>query len=141
MLDAAGKCNLWRNIDYMMLSTKMMLGLTPVLTPWVTRKFFNYPYAFYISALLIVSAVLLLLLRRRYSLATIIVICVGIYLGMVFIVALKQGGENRYTDTVEPMFVLGVAIAASVLCQELLQRLASLSPRISDVWRVNRSPK
>ncbi len=123
MLDAAQKCNAWRNAEYMLLSTEMMLGLTPVLTPFVARTFFKSPYAFYLSSLIIASAVLLLLWRRKHALPIIMAMCVGIYLSMVFVVALKQGGEDRYTDTVEPMFVLGVAIASAVLCSELMPQL------------------
>jgi hypothetical protein len=46
----------------------------------------------------------------------------AIYLGMVIIVAMKQGGESRYTDIVEAAYVLATAIACAALMQGLVDR-------------------
>src|SRR5262249_10883194 len=136
MLVAAQACNARRNIDYMLLSTQMMLGLGPPLTPYVTRTFFTSRYTFYVSSLLLISAALLLLRQRRHGLLIVMTMSAAIYVSMVFIVALKQGGEDRYTDTVEPMFVLSVAIAAAVLGAKLIDLLArNASGRWKQVFR------
>jgi hypothetical protein len=75
---------------------------------------------FYLSAIIIAMAVVRLTLVRRLDLAILILYSAAIYLGMVFIVAMKQGGESRYTDIVEPAYVLATAIACASLMQGLV---------------------
>jgi hypothetical protein len=69
---------------------------------------------------LIILALVILTFVRNYAFSILILLCVGIYLGMVFIVAMKQGGESRYTDIVEPFYVLATAMACAALIQEML---------------------
>jgi hypothetical protein len=120
MARAAGRCNVWRDAQFFILTTRMMLGLTPVLTPHAPRYFFKTRYTFYVSALMIALALMMLCHMRRYRAAVLIALPVAIYFVMVFIVAFTQGGEARYTITVEPLYVLSVAIACSLIFQALL---------------------
>lgn len=120
MIDASSRCNLWRNINFSILTTKMILGLTPVLTVWVPRNFFNYPHAFLFSATAIVLALGLLWRSSRHGLFMLIILSVTAYFCTVFIVAAKQGGEGRYTDIVEPIFIFAAGVACAVLIESVL---------------------
>lgn len=120
MSNAAGRCNLWRSVSFFILTTKMILGLTPVLTAHAPRYFFAYRGMFYLSSLLIVVALAMSIHRGRYALPFFIILSIGIYFILVFIVAAKQGGEARYTNTVEPLFILGTAVACAYLVEGAL---------------------
>jgi hypothetical protein len=117
MLQEAGSCNRWREIGFFVLTTKMVLGLTPVLNPDIRRQFFATSYSFYLSAFILAIALGMLIGRQKYELSLIIGLSAAIYLAMVFIVAATQGGEDRYTFVVEPLFVLSVALAFSSIIQ------------------------
>lgn len=138
MVNAAGACNFSRSVRFFILTTRMVLGLTPVLTSHAPRKFFQFPWVFYLSATLIAMAVVSLTLVKKFELAILILYSAAIYMGMVFIVALKQGGESRYTDIVEPAYVLATAIASAALVQELFGFLARR--RISGLRLVPKTP-
>jgi len=131
MLQAAEKCNFWRNIDYIVFATKGVLGLSPVQAPQIERHFFKYSYALYLALAAIGLSIFLLILQRRYAFAFMISFCTAVYFSMILIVALKQGGESRYIDVVEPVFVLAIAMACSALCQELLRRIPASYSRQS----------
>jgi hypothetical protein len=125
MVDEAGRCNFWRSAKFFGLVTAMTLGLTPQLTPHAPRKFFTYDFMFFIASGVITLALVTLLFSKEYSLASIILVSIGTYLLLLFIVALKQGGEGRYLDIAEPTFVLGTAIAVSALIERLPVLFAS----------------
>jgi hypothetical protein len=109
----ASRCNLRRQTEFFILISKMTLGLTPVLTPHAPRNFFNHELAFYVSFLMIVLALIVQIYQRRYWMSVLISLPVSFYFLMLFIVSAKQGGEARYMSVVEPLYVLGTAMAVS----------------------------
>ena len=64
MAKEAGKCNRWREIDFFILTTKLILGLSPQ-NPNVRRQFFTAPYAFYLSAFFLTIAICMLILPAK----------------------------------------------------------------------------
>lgn len=117
MIAAAGRCNLSSNIRYTLYNIAMMLGLTPVITPHAPHYFFIDSFIFPVSAILLLAGGLIACRRRDDWALFLVAAPVAIYAGTILIVAIKQGGEARYSGVVEPLFVLAVGAALSYLAQ------------------------
>lgn len=131
MLASAFRCNLARNVEYTAYNTAMMLGLTPVITPHAPHYFFKSIWVLPVSLALLLSAGLLAFRRSDSAAFIAITVPVLFYFGTIAIVALKQGGEARYSRVVEPLFVLSVAIAVSYLVNAVTQGTMKVGNRRS----------
>jgi len=124
VVEAAANCNRWRNTDFTIQVVRTSFGIAPGMRPFTPSDFFNFPLSFYLSCVALLLALLVLVAEQRYTLVFLTAYAVSLHLAMVFIVALKQGGESRYTNTTEPLFILGAGMGGAAVIQTLL-RLAS----------------
>jgi hypothetical protein len=118
MLAAAQKCNFWRNLSYSLFNVEFMVGLRTVHgAPYDTIRhyFFQSPIVFAICAPIIVVALFGALWRRDGWCLFLIGMPLLIYFGTVLVVALQQGGEDRYSFVVELLFVLSAAGAVAAI--------------------------
>lgn len=137
MLLAAAHCNFGRNVAYSLFNVALMLGIVGD-APYeraVPHFFFWTPIIFFVCCPLIFAAIAIALGRRDGWHLFALGMPSLIYFGTVAIVALKQGGEARYSFPVEPLFVLSAAISFAVVVRASAARLFSHRFPITDMRR------
>ncbi len=131
-LASARSCNFWRNMEFSIFNVEFMLGLKSVQWPFAPpHYFFQSPLLSYVCISVIVVGLSIAAFRRHVWWLFLVGMPLLIYFMAIAIIALKQGGESRYSFIVEPLFVLS-AVASFFAIVDQVGRV--LLKNRSDAW-------